>query len=297
MRAALLLALLAAAAPLQAKKIYKVVDAQGVTHYTDRRPDGDAEVESIPVHAESQQIATMRLEGPDAQKRAVVTNRLYGPVEVELRFTAQLNTVSEPALPNRFVVPGAQERALATFRPADSGQRGNFAVEMKAVPGDPAAVPDGSVYRLPLDTSEFRIDQGFGGRVSHTDAPSRYAIDFAADEGTPVVAARDGVVMQVEDDFEGAGLNREKFGTRANQVRILHADGTMAVYAHLQPESVVVLAGQRVRAGQRIGGSGNTGYSSGPHLHFAVQVNTGMDVRSIPVQMEGPDGAIAIPGS
>ena len=296
MRTALLCALLAASMPLHAKKIYKIVDAKGITHYTDRKPEGEAQVEAIPVRAESQQIAAMRLEGPDAKKRAVVTNRLYGPIEVELRFTSQLNTVAEPPLPGRFVVAGASERAVAVFTPQDMGQRGNFALEMRAVPGDPAARPDGTVYRLPLETSAFRIDQGFGGRFSHNDTQSYHAIDFAADEGTPVVAARDGVVMQVEDDFEGAGLNREKFGARANQVRILHADGTMAVYAHLQPESVVVLEGQRVKTGQRIGGSGNTGYSSGPHLHFAVQVNAGMEIRSIPIDLEGPQGAIEIPG-
>jgi murein DD-endopeptidase MepM/ murein hydrolase activator NlpD len=296
MRIVVLFALLAAAAPLQAKKIYKVVDANGITHYTDRKPEGEAKVEAIPVRAESQQIAALRLEGEYAQKRAVVQNRLAGPVEVELAFTEQSNTLPEPVLPARFVVPASQERTLVAFRPDDTGQAGSFSLEMKAVPGDPAAQPDATVYRLPLDTSEFRIDQGFNGSFSHTDAQSRYAIDFAADEGTPVIAARAGVVMQVEDDFEGAGLNKEKFGARANQVRVLHADGTMAVYAHLQPESVVVLTGQHVRVGQRLGGSGNTGYSSGPHLHFAVQVNTGMELRSIPIVMEGPGGPVAIPG-
>lgn len=296
MRAVVFVALLAAALPLQAKKVYKVVDAQGITHYTDRKPEGETDFVAIPVRAESQQIAALRLEGEMAQRRALVQNRLYGPIEVELRFTEQTNTVSEPALPARFVVPGGQEAALATFHPGDNRRGGSFALEMKAVPGDPAAQPDGTVYRLPLDTSAFRIDQGFDGKFSHTDAQSRYAIDFAADEGTPVTAAREGVVMQVEDDFEGAGLNREKFGARANQVRILHVDGTMAVYAHLQPESVVVQPGQRVRTGQRLGGSGNTGYSSGPHLHFAVQINAGMETRSIPIALEGPAGRIAIPG-
>lgn len=280
------------ATPLQAKKIYKIVDADGITHYTDRKPGDDraGEIEAIPVRAEAQQIATMRIEGDSGAKRAVVSNALSGPIEVELVFSTQVNTVATPALPARFVLPGGAERTLASFTPLDAGSGGNFAVQMKAVPGDPAARPDGTVYGLPLDTSAYRIDQGFGGRFSHTDPQARHAIDFAADEGTPVVAARDGIVMQVEQDFEGAGLNREKFGARANQVRIVHADGTMAVYAHLQPESVVVIAGNRVRRGQRIGASGNTGYSTGPHLHFVVQVNREMAIESVPIELEGPDG-------
>ena len=56
----------------------------------------------------------------------------------------------------------------------------------------------------------------------------------------------------------------------------------MAIYAHLMLESVQVLPGQRVSAGQVIGFSGDTGYSSGPHLHFAVQQNLGMAIASIP---------------
>lgn len=296
MRAWPVLALLAAAAPLHAKKIYKVVDDDGITHYTDRKPNGEANVEAIPVRAESQQIAVMRLDGPDEHKRAVVVNLLRGPVEIGLDFTSQVNTRAQPALPSRTVLHAGQEHTIAAFTPEDPARSGSFGVAMKAVPGDPAASPDGTVYRLPLDTSEFRIDQGFNGSFSHTDAQSRYAIDFAAEEGTPVIAARDGIVMQVEDDFEGAGLNREKFVARANHVRILHADGTMAVYAHLQPESVIVHAGDRVKTGQFLGGSGNTGYSTGPHLHFSVQVNSGLEIRSVPIQLEGPEGRVAIPG-
>ena len=66
----------------------------------------------------------------------------------------------------------------------------------------------------------------------------------------------------------------------------------MAVYAHLQPEGVQVRAGQRVRKGQRIGLSGNTGFTSGPHLHFAVQVNRDMRLVSIPFRMFGPRGIL-----
>jgi len=72
----------------------------------------------------------------------------------------------------------------------------------------------------------------------------------------------------------------------ANLIRVLHDDGTMAVYAHLQRDGAVVAPEQRVRTGQHIGWSGNTGFSTGPHLHFAVQVNRGMRLVSLPFRME-----------
>jgi len=61
----------------------------------------------------------------------------------------------------------------------------------------------------------------------------------------------------------------------------------MGLYAHLRPEGVLVRVGQRVRQGQQIGLSGNTGFTSGPHLHFAVQVNRGMNLVAIPFRMPG----------
>jgi murein DD-endopeptidase MepM/ murein hydrolase activator NlpD len=290
-----LLALLGAAMPSQAKKVYKIVDEKGVTHYTDRKPDSMVNAKVIQVRAERQRIAHLRLEGNDGERRAVVSNRLAGAIEVELRYTARDNIAADPDLPLRIVIPAESERSVAVLRAVDAQAAASFALEFTAVPGPPDAAPDGSVYALPLDSSVWRIDQGFGGSFSHTDEQSRYAIDLAADEGTPVLAAREGQVMQVEDDFEGAGLDREKFASRANHIRVLHADGTMAVYAHLQPESVMVSPGQRVRRGQRLGASGNTGFSTGPHLHFVVQVNRDMNLVSIPFELEGPAGSIAIP--
>ena len=110
------------------------------------------------------------------------------------------------------------------------------------------------------------------------------------------MAARSGVVMQGESDFAQAGLSEEEYGGRANFVRILHDDGTMALYAHLQPGGALVRVGQRGRKGQQIGLSGNTGFTTAPHLHLAVQVNRGMRLESIPFRMVGPKGPLRISG-
>lgn len=281
-RAWLAAALLLCAPLAFAGKIYKYVDADGIVHYTDRKPADDTPTEIISVRAEEQDIVALRLDGDSTLRRAVVTNKIAGPVEIELAFGASENIIATPALPLRAVIPGDTERSIASFDSADKHKPGSLSLSMKGVPGDPAARADAVEYRVPVVGSDWRIDQGFGGRFSHTEPASRYAIDIAVDEGTPVLAARGGVVMQVEDEFEGAGLDLEKFGTRANHVRILHDDGSMAVYAHLQPDSVLVQPGRRIAAGHRIGASGNTGYSSGPHLHFAVQLNRGMALESVP---------------
>ena len=139
----------------------------------------------------------------------------------------------------------------------------------------------------PLRQPRSQIDQGFDGQFSHDDEENRYALDFAADIGTPVMAARAGMVMQVESDFSKAGLKKDSYSGRANFVRILHDDGTMALYAHLKTGGVLARVGQQVQAGQRIGLSGNTGFTTGPHLHFAVQVNRGMRLVAIPFRMRG----------
>ena len=120
------------------------------------------------------------------------------------------------------------------------------------------------------------------GKASHGDKQNYYAVDIDMPEGTPVLAARDGVVMTVDNDFYGAGLDLSQYGDRANNIRIAHSDGTMAVYAHLQLESAKVAVGDRVRAGQQLALSGDTGYTSGPHLHFCIQVNANMQIVSVP---------------
>jgi murein DD-endopeptidase MepM/ murein hydrolase activator NlpD len=101
--------------------------------------------------------------------------------------------------------------------------------------------------------------------------------------------------MDIEEDFNRGGNNYDKYAHKANHIRILHADGTMAVYAHLDLASVSVRPGARIRAGQKIARSGNTGFSSGPHLHFAIQQNSGMQIISLPFRFRTPEGTAITP--
>ena len=291
----LLLAALALAAlpAARAAKVYRWVDREGVVHYGDREPDraavraAGAAVRVIPVRAEPGAMVALRLQREGNDYLAYADNRLAGSVQVRLSFASERNVLGDPLLPAQATVDPLGSALVARIGAADPSAPGDFELRMDAVPGSPGARPRDVEYAYPLAGGSLRVEQGFGGEWSHQDEQNHYAVDFAAPIGTPVLAARAGTVMQVEDDFRKAGLDLEEYGGRANYVRIVHEDGSMALYAHLAEGGVLVRVGERVDAGQRIGLSGNTGYSTAPHLHFAVQVNRSLELQSIRFRMRG----------
>lgn len=171
------------------------------------------------------------------------------------------------------VPPGRTGIVLGTVVPANPAKNMSFRMDYHWGQGDFRAHPSPNArYRLPFrDGLTFLVSQGTGGPVStHSEPGSLYAVDFSMPEDTPIVAARAGTVIYTEFAHTEGGMTPEMEG-QANVVLIQHADGTRAVYAHLAPGGVLVSPGQQVQEGEVIGLSGSTGFSSGPHLHFAVQ--------------------------
>lgn len=232
-------------------------------------------------------LAHLRLQAIGDQWQARIDNALAGPVQIELR-PAPGRQVD--GLPVQSLMQGGSSLVVGHL-PAPADGRA-LELRLQSVPGNPAAQAEDVAYRLPFEASALRVDQAPSGRFSHNDEENRDAIDFALAEATQVLAARDGTVMQVQDGFLGNGQDRERDGRRANFIRILHSDGSMAMYAHLQAGGMRVRPGQAVQAGQPIGLSGNSGYSTAPHLHFVVQVNRGMGLRSVPARIFTAQGQL-----
>ena len=129
-----------------------------------------------------------------------------------------------------------------------------------------------------------QITSGFGPRAMGLHD----GIDFGVPEGTPVAAAASGTVTRVDSQHGGYG----------NWVEVRHADGITTRYAHLS--SIGVQPGQTVAQGDTIGLSGNTGKSTGPHLHFEVRrdgrpvdpaplIRAGQEVEAVAGSPSGED--------
>jgi murein DD-endopeptidase MepM/ murein hydrolase activator NlpD len=154
---------------------------------------------------------------------------------------------------------------------------------------------DDHLYSLPYASNKsYRVLQGFGSRFSHTGL-EEFAIDIDMPVGTPVHAARDGVVAEVEESHN-KGCWDDGCGNYANFIVILHSDGTTGEYYHLKKGGSAVAVGDTVTQGQKIGYSGNTGHTTMPHLHFAVYcADVRGNIQSIPVRFRSSDGIIERP--
>jgi len=287
--------------PGEAKKLYKYQDEKGGWHYTDKAPSA-LQHKEFKVEVRQLKVATKRRVqlnqmGEKRQPEFVIRNDYFGPIEVEVVFAEQENVQATPPLPRKFVIQPGISEPLFGLGAVDEYQGWRYALSYRYSLGEPSARHDAqAIYYPPIASyRKFQISQAFNGPFSHTDKQNKYAVDLAMPEGSEVHAARAGVVMNLENDYYKGGTDKQAYKTRANSIRILHDDGSMAVYAHLQVDRAQVYAGMPVKAGQIIAYSGNTGYSSGPHLHFAVQVNQGMNLVAVPFKFSDRQGRLSEP--
>ncbi len=154
--------------------------------------------------------------------------------------------------------------------------------------GDPRAVPTDYVYRLPYKAGlTFSVLQGFHGAFSHRGS-NEYAVDFDCPVATQVLATRPGIVVAANAAAQGSGTTPEFLDyRRTNFVLIQHDDGTLGEYMHLSPSGIEVKPGQRVDRGTPLALSGNTGFSTTPHLHFQLMTagDDGVTARSFPFRI------------
>lgn len=105
----------------------------------------------------------------------------------------------------------------------------------------------------------------------------KYSLDFGCNENTPLYAALEGEVVWIKDDSKVGGFDKKYFD-EGNRIVIKHENEEYTAYEHLIYKGVIVKIGEKVKTGQLIGYSGNTGFSSGPHLHFEVFNNPVKDL-------------------
>ena len=158
-------------------------------------------------------------------------------------------------------------------------------VDFKGSFGDPNMTIDyDHKYELPFPKGKrYKIIQGFGGKFSHNKPHSKYAIDFSLKIGDTITAARSGKVFFIKEDSDEHCRTR-KCADKGNKVLIVHDDGTMAHYVHLDFEGALVDVGDTVTVNQPIGISGMTGFTTIPHLHFVLY---GPQSKSIPFYIKG----------
>lgn len=266
-----------------AKKLYKYKDEQNRWYYSDKPPNTKQKVEVRQLKAAPKRHVWLEKTGEKRKPEYFAINNFYGPVEVEVAFTEKNNVYSKPDLPQRFTVLPGKSKTLFQMGAINEYSSWQFSIQYRYTIGNPLVNYESSATYLPpfAKNSKFFISQAFNGYFSHTDKQNQYAVDIVMPIDTPVHAARSGVVIEVDNDYFNSGTNKA-YKSRANSIRIIHADGSMAIYAHLALEKAQVYPGLKVSAGQLIGYSGNTGFSSGPHLHFAVQINQGMELVSVP---------------
>jgi len=174
------------------------------------------------------------------------------------------------ALQNEYAVQNSINKIIAELKKAEEeAKKEQSGDSSNGGSGSSVAAPDTSTvtgkYIWPLPSSRL-ITSLFGNRKHPVDGKTKFhkGVDINASVGAPIVAADGGTVVTVGNQPDGYGI----------YVSLYHSGGRSTLYAHMS--SAAVSDGQTVKQGQVIGYAGSSGVSTGPHLHFEIAVNGGL---------------------
>lgn len=225
----------------------------------------------------------------------LATNFHEFPITFTLRVRSRGLVVKGPKTITE-TLDGKQSRLVMMFGDNGGDRKGRYQISCDWTIGDKDALHDDErLYMLPYASGKsYRVLQGYGSRFSHVGL-EQYAVDFNMSVGTPVHAARAGVVARIEESND-IGCWQDGCGAYANYIVIVHNDGTTGEYYHLQQNGALIDVGDHIIAGEKIGLSGNTGHTTMPHLHFAVyRAAEWGNTQSIPVRFLSSAGIVDRP--
>lgn len=279
--------------------MYKYRGDNGEWIFTDRKPAEEHNAETRELELSFiRPTFTVSSESVGANFEFTAHNDFYAPIEVRLEILEIVGVeFPHPDDELRWVIAPRSEQLLLHLEFLQQATAPHVRYRYDYLPGDPAAQHRAeNGYQVPFSAAQsFPVTQAYPDTATHRSLDSVRAVDIAMPVGTDIFAARGGVVFDVASQNFRSGLDAARDGPAANIVRILHDDGTFGLYAHLNWNSIRVKPGDRVAAGQYIADSGNTGFSSGPHLHFAVQRNSGLRIESLPIDFRASDGQLRAP--
>lgn len=161
------------------------------------------------------------------------------------------------SIPDKDIVDYTEKKSDALLQAADGIDKNFLDILGRLADGGTVLPP----MRIPVDGLKFaQVGASTGMKMNpfYKVLTQHGGIDLIVGQGTPVLAAGDGVVSDVRRSGKGLG----------NVVEISHDGGYVTVYAHL--EDIVVRKGENVRTGRRLGNVGMSGNSFAPHLHYEV---------------------------
>jgi len=192
---------------IQSKEIYKVQDNQGNWSFSDVSSGSENE-ETLRVN-DSREIKLfkevwVRELNTGKYPSLIIVNNYHGPVEAVIQVTCPSCEIS--SINKTILVPAFGETPAAVLKPLRNNWKADY--NLSIVLGDPNITPDKDyLYRLPFqELIPYQITQSFNGLFSHNDEQNLYAIDIAMPISKPILAARGGIVMAIEENNQESGI-------------------------------------------------------------------------------------------